>query len=71
MKAFENWRNKTGVCTGINFRSGQSYKAEARVWRAALEWVKTQGDKMQDAKGHYYDIHADVFDKELEDTDES
>ncbi len=38
MKAFEEWREKNAV-------SGRSHKADARVWRAALEWVR-QSDRV-------------------------
>lgn len=35
MKAFEEWRDKNAV-------SGRSHKADARVWRAALEWADSK-----------------------------
>ena len=38
MEAFEKWRNGQK----IEYLSGRSHKADARVWRAALEWLLTQ-----------------------------
>lgn len=35
MKAFEKWRNEQE-----GSRSGRSYKADARVWREALNWAR-------------------------------
>jgi hypothetical protein len=43
MKAFEEWRNKTVNGKAVNAVIGRSYKADARVWRAALEWAKDEG----------------------------
>ncbi len=37
MKAFEKWRDKNAV-------SGRSHKQDARIWRAALDWLRKNED---------------------------
>lgn len=63
MKELEKWRNKQKI-------SGRSYKADARVWRAALEMVILIHDESYDnpEKGIYVgDIIRDKLEEELKD----
>jgi hypothetical protein len=65
MRGFEEWRDKNAV-------SGRSHKADARVWRAALEWLRDNEDAYCcgdcDAVGDWTECPKDtVIKQELED----
>ena len=68
MKAFEEWWKKIKPQIDLNTYDGNEdeiRKAIARCnWRAALEWVKTLGSKVE--KGIFIEI-AELINEELKD----
>ncbi len=71
MEAFEKKWDRYSCDLDVDCASmtcDRECKRIAKHWyRVALEWLKSQGDRLTDTKGDYYDISADVFEKELED----
>ena len=67
MKEFEKWnKEKPGYYPLLKNTITEERKLD---WKAALEWVISQGDRLfeSDRHGYYYDISASLIKDELED----
>ena len=60
MEQYDRWRNGQEISN----LSGRSYKADARVWRAALKWV--ENDCIYTEEDGHQCISQGMIDEELE-----